>query len=191
MATNRYQTIVQGEASETDSEEEEFYISSGPPVSFSGAAGVKVEGEASETDSEKEEERESAEISLDSGAVNMQLPPLIVIRNEQQSSPSAMEEKPALQIKHSGRYSTLLQQKLLESNARLHHDVSGTVKQVYQNATKEIRTATAHLSNSQSGIINASYTIRQILEDLRAVSEKIDIITSCDLLPDIRMPSTQ
>ncbi|KAF0030515.1 hypothetical protein F2P81_017246 [Scophthalmus maximus] len=82
---------------------------------------------------------------------------------------------------------TLLQLKLQESNSRLYHDVSQTVRQVYSVATREVRSATAQLNTSQSAIINASHSIRLILDDLKAVSEKIDIITSCQILPDINI----
>ncbi|XP_006627713.1 biogenesis of lysosome-related organelles complex 1 subunit 3 [Lepisosteus oculatus] len=191
MASNKYQTVVQGEASETDSDEEAYItsLSSSYPV----AAGVKVLGEASETDSEDEAGGATRPIEVRAATEDVQkdLPPLIVIRNPPDSPVSAAEEKPVLRLRQGGRYSTLLQQKLQESNARLCGDVTQTVRQVYQNATKEIRLATAHLNNSQNGIINASHSIRLVLEDLKSVSEKIDIITSCNLLPDIRISTPQ
>ncbi|MBN3302297.1 BL1S3 protein, partial [Amia calva] len=187
MASNKYRTIVQGEASETDSDEE-VYITS-IPSSCTAVVGVRVPGEASETDSEGEDESRTKpdEGQEASPAVyHKDLPPLIVIRNTTDFI-SAAEEKPVLKLEQGGRYSTLLQQKLQESNLRLCCDVTQTVRQVYQNATKEIRMATSHLNNSQNGIINASHSIRLILEDLKSVSEKIDIITSCNLLPDIKI----
>ncbi|XP_036392151.1 biogenesis of lysosome-related organelles complex 1 subunit 3 [Megalops cyprinoides] len=186
MASNKYQIVVQGEASETDSDEEVYITSLSSTQSVS--AGVKVSGEASETDSEGEVEK-VRKLVIAGSAENAQglrrdLPPLIVIRNAPEFV-SAVEEKPALRPEQSGRYNTLLQQKLQENNARLCNDVSQMYRQVYQNATREIRLATTHLNSSQSGIINASHSIRLILEDLKSVSEKIDIITSCNLLPDI------
>lgn len=51
----------------------------------------------------------------------------------------------------------------------------------------KVHSATAQLNASQSAIINASHSIRIILDDLKAVSEKIDIITSCQILPDINI----
>ncbi len=191
MASNKFQIVVQGEASETDSDDE-VYITSAPPVhasSSSSSSGMKVAGEASETDSEDEEER-ARRLASESHQqmLRKDLPPLIVIRNtpatagqEDRSSPVSRPD--------SGRFNTLLQQKLLESNARLCTDVNQSLKQVYQNAARDIRQSTAHLNNSQTGIINASHSIRLILEDLKSVSEKIDIITSCHLLPDITMPN--
>ncbi|KAK7172055.1 hypothetical protein R3I93_004373 [Phoxinus phoxinus] len=189
MASNKFQIVVQGEASETDSDDE-VYITSAPPVhaSSSSSSGMKVAGEASETDSEDEEERAHRLASeSQQQMLRKDLPPLIVIRNtpvcgqEDRSSPVSRPD--------SGRFNSLLQQKLLESNARLCTDINQSLKQVYQNAARDIRQATTHLNNSQTGIINASHSIRLILEDLKSVSEKIDIITSCHLLPDITMPN--
>ncbi|XP_020668211.3 biogenesis of lysosome-related organelles complex 1 subunit 3 [Pogona vitticeps] len=185
MTTPRDKTVVQGEASETDSEEE-VYLSSVPEPSFPNLSGLKVAGEASETD-EEEEDACIREPKGDPNLISPDLPPLIVFRNEDLGSPTAVEEKPALRLRHRGRYSTLLQQKLIESNARLYYDVSHTIKQVYQTAVKEIGTITGQLANSQNGIINASHNIRLALEDLRSVADKIDIITSCNLLPDIQI----
>lgn len=51
----------------------------------------------------------------------------------------------------------------------------------------KVHGATAQLNASQSAIISASHSIRLILDDLKAVSEKIDIITSCQILPDINI----
>ncbi|KAJ8256994.1 hypothetical protein COCON_G00191460 [Conger conger] len=186
MASNKFQIVVQGEASETDSDEEVYLTSL--PSTQSAAAGVKVPGEASETDSEGEADKVRKLVvagnSEYSQILRKDLPPLIVIRNTPDFL-SAVEDKPALRVEQSGRYNTLLQQKLQENNARLCSDVTQMFRQVYNNATKDIRTATTHLNNSQNGIINASHSIRLILEDLKSVSEKIDIITSCNLLPDI------
>ncbi|KAJ8369413.1 hypothetical protein SKAU_G00094410 [Synaphobranchus kaupii] len=181
MASNKYQIVVEGEASETDSDEEVYLTSL--PSAQSAAAGVKVPGEASETDSEGEPEKVRKMVVAGnaeySQVLRKNLPPLIVIRNAE------VEEKPMPRAEQSGRYNTLLQQKLQENNARLCSDVTQMFRQMYNNATKDIRVATTHLNNSQNGIINASHSIRLILEDLKSVSEKIDIITSCNLLPDI------
>ncbi|XP_074872433.1 biogenesis of lysosome-related organelles complex 1 subunit 3 [Carettochelys insculpta] len=184
MAASQYKTVVQGEASESDSDEE-VYLSSVTQQSCPSLHGVKVLGEASETDDE--DEGSPREHMVKSKLDDLDLPPLIVVRKEEPQSPVGIEEKPALHIQHEGRYSTLLQQKLAESNARLYCDVTCAIKQVYQTATKELGTLTAQLSNSQSGIISASHNIRLVLDDLRAVADKMDIITSCNLLPDIQM----
>nr|XP_006115559.1 biogenesis of lysosome-related organelles complex 1 subunit 3 [Pelodiscus sinensis] len=184
MAAPQCRTVIQGEASETDSDEE-VYLSSVPQGPCPSLSGVKVLGEASETDDEDEGSPSGPEAK--SQLVDLDLPPLIVLRKEEPRSPVGVEEKPALRLQPQGRYSTLLQQKLAESNARLHGDVSCAIKQVYHTATKELAGLTAQLSASQSGIIGASHHIRLVLDDLRAVADKMDIITSCSLLPDIQI----
>ncbi|XP_039208173.1 biogenesis of lysosome-related organelles complex 1 subunit 3 isoform X1 [Crotalus tigris] len=185
MISPGYKTVIQGEASETDSEEE-INCSASHQAAFGSPSGVQVAGEASETD-EENEAQSPAGSKTEAKLIAADLPPLIVYKNEDSESPTAVEEKPALHIKHRGRYSTLLQQKLVESNARLYYDINATIKQVYQTAIKEIGAITGQLSNSQNGIINASHNIRLVLEDLRAVADKIDIINSCSLLPDIQI----
>lgn len=188
--SSRYQIVVQGEASETDSDDE-VYITSMPAPQPS-TSGAKVPGEASETDSEAEEgERDQSSRASTLGPQSSEilrrdLPPLIVVRDHPDIQ-SVVEDRPS--PTHKPRGETLLQQKLQESNSRLYHDVRQAVRQVYSNATKEVQNATVQLNASQSAIINTSHSIRLILDDLRAVSEKIDIITSCQILPDISISS--
>ncbi|XP_068174367.1 biogenesis of lysosome-related organelles complex 1 subunit 3 [Antennarius striatus] len=180
-----YQIVVQGEASETDSDDEVYLTSM--PAAQTTAVGAKVPGEASETDSEDEEKQTDQAPALSqqsSQILKRDLPPLIVVRDHP-TIQSVVEDRPSPTRRlHGG---TLLQQKLQESNSRLYNDVGQTVRQVYSSATKEVHSATAQLNASQSAIINASHSIRLILDDLKAVSEKIDIITSCQILPDINI----
>ncbi|XP_008289181.1 biogenesis of lysosome-related organelles complex 1 subunit 3 [Stegastes partitus] len=183
--SNRYQIVVQGEASETDSDDE-VYITS-LTAAQTVTAGAKVPGEASETDSEGETDeaaRSSAVRQESAQILKRDLPPLIVVRDHPDIQ-SIVEDRPSPSHKPQG--DTLLQQKLQESNSRLYSDVGLMVRQVYGNASKEVRTATSQLNASQTAIINASHSIRLILDDLKAVSEKIDIITSCQILPDINI----
>ncbi|XP_039986850.1 biogenesis of lysosome-related organelles complex 1 subunit 3 [Xiphias gladius] len=184
--SSRYQIVVQGEASETDSDDEVYITSLSAPQTAS--VGAKVPGEASETDSEDEEKEQAdraSAVSLESAQIHRRdLPPLIVVRDHPDIQ-SIVEDRPS--PTHRPHGDTLLQQKLQESNSRLYHDVLQTLRQVYGGATREVRSATAQLNTSQSAIINASHSIRLILDDLKAVSEKIDIITSCQILPDINI----
>ncbi|XP_031717062.1 biogenesis of lysosome-related organelles complex 1 subunit 3 [Anarrhichthys ocellatus] len=186
-----YQIVVQGEASETDSDDEVYITSMTAPEI--ATVGAKVPGEASETDSDGEEEEQEQEqqaarafsLSQDSAQIlRRDLPPLIVVRDHPDIQ-SIVEDRPS--PTHRPQGDTLLQQKLQESNSRLYSDVGQTVRQVYGSASREVQSATAQLNTSQSAIINASHSIRLILDDLKAVSEKIDIITSCQILPDINI----
>ncbi|XP_070826768.1 biogenesis of lysosome-related organelles complex 1 subunit 3 [Chaetodon trifascialis] len=183
--SSRYQIVVQGEASETDSDDEVYITSMSAPQT--ATVGTKVPGEASETDSEAEEEQadRASTLSQESSQIlRRDLPPLIVVRDHPDMQ-SIVEDRPSPTLRPHGE--TLLQQKLQESNCRLYTDVGQTVRQVYGSASREVQNATAQLNASQSAIINASHSIRLILDDLKAVSEKIDIITSCQILPDINI----
>lgn len=164
MADRKSQIVVEGEASESDSDQEIYTTS-----------GLTVPGEASETDSEGEEEKPAA--------FHHHLPPLTVDRHDDVSIPQQSPTTPT----HGGRVSSLLQQKLQESDTRLCADVTQSVRQVYHGATRDIRAATVHLSHSQGVVIATSHAVRVAMDDLRAVCDKIDIITSCRLLPDISM----
>lgn len=181
--SSRYQIVVQGEASETDSDDEVYITSMAAPQL--ATVGAKVPGEASETDSEDEVEQSGrvSALSQESGQIlRRDLPPLIVVRDHPDIQ-SIVEDRPS--PTHRPHGDTLLQQKLQESNSRLYTDVGQTLRHVYGSASREVHNATAQLTTSQSAIINASHSIRLILDDLKAVSEKIDIITSCQILPDI------
>ncbi|KAM7413233.1 hypothetical protein PAMA_020554 [Pampus argenteus] len=183
--SSSYQIVVQGEASETDSDDE-VYITS-LPAPQSATVGAKVPGEASETDSEGELEQadRASAVSHESAQIlKRDLPPLIVVRDHP-GVQSIVEDRPS--PTHRPHSDTLLQQKLQESNGRLYTDVGQMLRHVYGSASREVRSATTQLNTSQSAIINASHSIRLILDDLKAVSEKMDIITSCQILPDIKI----
>ncbi|KAA8594219.1 biogenesis of lysosome-related organelles complex 1 subunit 3 [Etheostoma spectabile] len=180
-----FQIVVQGEASETDSDDEVYITSMTAPQT--ATVGAKVPGEASETDSEDEEKQAGRASSLSQESAQIlrrDLPPLIVVRHHPDIQ-SIVEDRPS--PTHRPQGDTLLQQKLQESNSMLYSDVGQTLRQVYGSASREVNSATAQLNTSQSAIINASHSIRLILDDLKAVSEKIDIITSCQILPDINI----
>ncbi|XP_062872760.1 biogenesis of lysosome-related organelles complex 1 subunit 3 [Trichomycterus rosablanca] len=162
MADRKSQIVVEGEASESDSDQE-VYMS----------PGLTVPGEASETDSEGEEQK--------SPTFHHDLPPLTVHRH----TPTT-EHRPATPTP-GGHLTSLLQQKLQESNARLRADLDQSVRLVYLGAARDVKAATAHLSHSQGVVIATSHTVRVAMDDLRAVCDKIDIITGCRLLPDINM----
>ncbi|XP_072547209.1 biogenesis of lysosome-related organelles complex 1 subunit 3 [Salminus brasiliensis] len=190
MESRKVAVVVQGEADETDSDsDQEVFMTSVRPSS-----GLTVPGEASETDSEEEAEpwrpepARTSQTSPNSLIFQPDLPPLVVMRSPEVVSLCGTDDGRGLKAESAGQ-NTLLQQKLQESNARLCADVQHSLKLLYQGASRDIRTATTHLNNSQNSIINTSHSIRLILEDLRAVSEKIDIITSCNLLPNITLPS--
>ncbi|XP_029699489.1 biogenesis of lysosome-related organelles complex 1 subunit 3 isoform X5 [Takifugu rubripes] len=93
--SNRYKTVVQGEASETDSDDE-VYITSMPPPQ-AALVGLKVSGEASETDSDGDEEQlDQTSTSSQQSSLILQrdLPPLIVVQDRPDIQ-SVVEDRPS------------------------------------------------------------------------------------------------
>lgn len=176
----RPETVVPGEAAETDSElsasssEEELYL--GPSGPTRGRpTGLRVAGEAAETDSEPEAE-----------AAPRDLPPLVVQR-EPAVEAWGTEEAPAAAPARS-----LLQLRLADSQARLDHDVVATVSGVYRRAGRDVAALTARLAAAQATGLAAVHSVRLARGDLSALAERLDIVAGCCLLPDIRgVPGTK
>lgn len=170
--------MVAGEAAETDSElwassseEEELYL--GPSGPTRGRpTGLRVAGEAAETDSEPEPEPLAAPRDL---------PPLVVRRESAAAETWAAEEVPAAASARS-----LLQLRLAESQARLDHDVAAAVSSVYRRAGRDVAALAARLAAAQATGLAAAHSVRLARGDLCALAERLDIVTGCRLLPDIR-----
>ncbi|KAM9037384.1 biogenesis of lysosome-related organelles complex 1 subunit 3 [Sarcophilus harrisii] len=176
----RQETVVAGEALETDSgasssEEEELYLGSAP-LCRGRPTGLRVAGEAPETDSEEEPATLVAQGDL---------PPLVVVREPEW----AEEEAPAAPMLPGSARASLLQHRLAESQARLGHDVSAAVRGVYRRAGLDVAGLAARLAAAQAVGLAAAHSIRLARSDLCALAERLDIVASCRLLPDIRAPA--
>ncbi|KAM9225538.1 biogenesis of lysosome-related organelles complex 1 subunit 3-like isoform 1-T2 [Dugong dugon] len=179
----RPETVVPGEAAETDSElsassseEEELYL--GPSGPTRGRpTGLRVAGEAAETDSEPEPEPTAAPGDL---------PPLVVQWEPAEEAWGAVES-PAPPPARS-----LLQLRLAESQERLDHDVAAVVSGVYRRAGRDVAALAARLAASQAAGLAAAHSVRLARGDLCALAERLDIVAGCRLLPDIRgVPGTE
>ncbi|XP_027622733.1 biogenesis of lysosome-related organelles complex 1 subunit 3 [Tupaia chinensis] len=176
------ETVVPGEAAETDSElsasssEEELYL--GPSGPTRGRpTGLRVAGEAVETDSDPEPEPTAAPGDL---------PPLVVQR-ETAGEAWGAEETPA-----SAPARSLLQLRLAESQARLDHDVAAAVSGVYRRAGRDVAALASRLAAAQAAGLAAAHSVRLARGDLCALAERLDIVAGCRLLPDIRgIPGTE
>ncbi|XP_036601608.1 biogenesis of lysosome-related organelles complex 1 subunit 3-like [Trichosurus vulpecula] len=176
----RPETVVPGEAIETDSaasssEEEELYLGSAP-LCRGRPTGLRVAGEAPETDSEEEPATLVAHADL---------PPLVVVREPEW----AEEEAPAAPALPASGRASLLQHRLAESQARLGHDVSAAVRGVYRRAGLDVAGLAARLAAAQAVGLAAAHSIRLARSDLCALAERLDIVASCRLLPDIQTPA--
>uniref|UniRef100_UPI00358F24C9 biogenesis of lysosome-related organelles complex 1 subunit 3 n=1 Tax=Myxine glutinosa TaxID=7769 RepID=UPI00358F24C9 len=199
MASRQFHTMIPGEASETDSDEE--LMATSLPV----AVELIVQGEAVETDDDDEEEidNEGVRVEVDRRhmfpfvSISKSLPELKVDRllpkdgdmdKERESHTSAEEvstRPPASWEPHG----SILQQKLREGNVRLRSDTAALVNCVYATAAKEVRVIGHQLATAQAAAAEASASLCQSLNNLRAVQDVLDIVVSCSLLPDIRIPA--
>ncbi|XP_050175527.1 biogenesis of lysosome-related organelles complex 1 subunit 3 [Myiozetetes cayanensis] len=159
MAAPRPPTVVPGEASESDSEQELLVGA----AEVAPGAGLKVPGEASETEEEEEEEEQGPKTS------------------------PVLAEEPAA-VWGSGRGSpSLLQQRLREGTGRLRGAVGSALRQSYGSAARSLGGLEGALGRAQVAAAAAAHCLRLARRDLRAVADTIDIVTACRLLPDIRV----
>ncbi|XP_012938113.1 biogenesis of lysosome-related organelles complex 1 subunit 3 [Aplysia californica] len=175
---SQYKTVVQGEASESDEEEE---LSSS---SLSEPRAVVVEGEASESE---EEELDSSGKSIPPA-----LPPIKSL-NEHSSSYESIDSitnVPTLAPRQAWKpkYDTVLNRKLWESNLSLCNNANGIASQAYLSAAKDITNCAQQLSKSHGAIQDVSHNLRLLTNDLFNLDDRTDIIISCKLLPDIQLP---
>ncbi|XP_027755510.1 biogenesis of lysosome-related organelles complex 1 subunit 3 [Empidonax traillii] len=161
MAAPRPSTVVPGEASESDSEQELLVGAAGGAP----GAGLKVPGEASETEEEEEEEEEE---------------------QGPKTSP-VMAEEPAVVWGGGQGSPSLLQQRLREGTGRLRGAVGSALRQSYGSAARSLGGLEGALGRAQVAAAAAAHCLRLARRDLRAVADTIDIVTACRLLPDIRV----
>lgn len=178
-------TVVPGEASESDDEENPVQQSN----KTASATATIVSGEASES-----EEEEEINTSQDNA-----LPPLKVdtegkgdkddiTNGEIPPSPTTPTFKTH---EFKPKYDTLLHRKLRERNMALRRHIVDTVHHTYLTAAKDLSNTTQQLHKSQSAIMDIQHHMRLLTNDSFNLEDKIDIITSCKLLPDITIAVTQ
>lgn len=192
MEKEKIQTVVQGEASESDEDNDvkadAFYDSSETVQEPNRAklggtsGGVVVSGEASESD---EEEVNTDEIH--------QLPPLKVDRADTSATDHLPEGEPvsptAVQHTdtHRPKYNSLLHRKLRDRNIALRQHIADTINQTYVIAGKDLHNNTLQLQKTQVAIQDVSHHMRLTTNDLFHLEDRVDIVASCNILPDINI----
>ncbi|XP_002740812.2 uncharacterized protein LOC100378094 [Saccoglossus kowalevskii] len=179
MATKEVVRVVEGEASESESEEE-------INTSHHQLVGLVVAGEASETDSEDE----------DSVKTGSGLPPLKVkhgspgdsfsFGSSSGSEITVDDSKP--RRKEISKYDTLLHRRLRERNAALRNHLESAVNHTYQSGTRDINNTTQQLAKSQMYIQDVSHNLRVLSSDLQSLKNKVDIVMNCNILPTLHVP---
>ncbi|XP_045196077.2 biogenesis of lysosome-related organelles complex 1 subunit 3-like [Mercenaria mercenaria] len=205
--------IVEGEASESDEDDitvpDKSNFSETQPADIAGASepgsestlkdeqstksgvvdgdksakiGVIVSGEASESD-------EEFEIVTSEGQV---LPLNVNISEKGDTSDISSPQSPPFPIQQKEtkpKYNTLLNRKLRERNIALRRHIVDTIHQSYTQAAKDLHNLTVQLQRSHIAIQDVSHHMRNTTNDLFNLEDKVDIVRSCNILPDITLPA--
>ncbi|XP_052810638.1 biogenesis of lysosome-related organelles complex 1 subunit 3-like [Mya arenaria] len=184
--------IVAGEASESDDEDDTLVENNQTKQTLSGAlpvspasqtadqTGAVVSGEASESDEEYEIITHE----------QSDLPPLNVNLAEQGDTEESAPTSPQLQqnMPPKSKYNSLLNRKLRERNIALRRHIVETIHQNYTIAGKDIHNLTLQLQKSHIAMQDVSHHMRDTTNNLFNLEDRVDIVTSCNLLPNINMP---
>ncbi|RUS92035.1 hypothetical protein EGW08_000248 [Elysia chlorotica] len=173
MDNKQYQTVVQGEASESDSEEEELSNEPSPVV---------IEGEAEESD---EEELDTTDTSKKKDLSTLK------VTEYSASFDSIDDVASASALKKIGRpkHDIVLNRKLWESNLSFCHSLNALVSHTYLTAAKDITNCSQQVARSHTLVQDVSHNMRLMTNDLFNLHDRIDIVTSCKILPTISIPS--
>ncbi|KAK3778744.1 hypothetical protein RRG08_013015 [Elysia crispata] len=168
MDNKQYQTVVQGEASESDSEEEELSNEPTPVV---------IEGEAEESDEEE----------LDTTDITKKKDLSILKVSEYSASFDSIDEVGGTSSKKIGRpkHDNVLNRKLWDSNFSLCHSLNTLVSHTYLTAAKDITNCSQQVARSHTLVQDVSHNMRLMTNDLFNLHDRIDIVTSCKILPTI------
>ncbi|CAH1799308.1 unnamed protein product [Owenia fusiformis] len=166
------QTVVAGEASESD--DDDFKESLKPQ-------GVIVAGEASESEESDDEVKTEG------------VTPLSVDENGKGDSVPGEEEqitrslRTGSDIKEPLKFDTLLHRKLREKNISFRRHLYNQVSQTYMTSAKDLHHITQGLLKSQTHVQDVSHNLRLMTNNLFQLQDKVDIITSSNVLPEINI----
>ncbi|XP_022088607.1 uncharacterized protein LOC110978155 [Acanthaster planci] len=149
--------IVQGEASETDSDED-------------------TKPKRSVSDLVKHDSLPPLKVDFPSRKEGSQQ---FLKKTDPQSKLSLPKEPVAL------KYDTLLHRKLRERNASLQSVVYGAVAGVFHSSAKELAEANQMLGKSQTVIQDVCHNLRVFTADLKQIEVKLDTVNSCSNIPNI------
>ncbi|XP_022286609.1 uncharacterized protein LOC111099582 [Crassostrea virginica] len=171
-------TVVDGEASESDEEEEEEVEKGGsvPATEQTPTNAVSVSGEAPESDEEEEGEETNP------------IPPLRV-ESGPKDDLEGSESKPAHRLYSSKpKFDSLLHKKLREKNVTLRRHLVDSIHQMYLTSAKDLHNTSLQLHKSKAMFADLSHNMKNLTNDLFYLEDKVDIITSCQILPEVNIP---
>lgn len=173
MESKQYLTVVQGEASESDSEEEEL---------TNEPAHVVIQGEAEESDDKEPSSSEKARIK---NLFSLKATEYSTSFDAIESTSGASVLKKISKPKHD----LVLNRKLWDSNLSLCHTLNNLVSHNYLTAAKDITLCSQQVAKSHTLVQDVSHNMRLMTNDLFNLHDRIDIVTSCKILPSISIPS--
>lgn len=161
--------IIDGEASETDSDEDVRLNSGSTPSAMTRSVqGAIIAGEASESD----DEHGSSVSSAVSALHQTNLKPVTNInRNEQNDE----------------KFSSLLHKKLKERNRSLHNNLQIFTHNVINEAAKDLTSIDQQLLKSQVTLQAAITSLRALNQTAFVLKEKQDIAVSSKFFPNVRL----
>ncbi|XP_065926567.1 biogenesis of lysosome-related organelles complex 1 subunit 3 isoform X3 [Magallana gigas] len=164
-------TVVDGEASESDEEEKVDGVLDVRRSDQNFVNAVSISGEALESDDEGETD-----------------PPIPALRVEHGESETRQEETGSHSVTRlyssKPKYDSLLHKKLRERNASLRRHLVDSVHQMYLVSAKDLHNTSLQLHKSKALIGDLSHNMRNLTNDLFHLEDRVDIITSCMILPD-------
>ncbi|CAC5394495.1 BLOC1S3 [Mytilus coruscus] len=187
---NTIQTVVVGEASESDDDEPSVQTQKKsledtvPIQSTAVTKAVVVSGEASESDEE-----------IDTSQTK-HLPPLNVDNYSKADEdliivdPSSIPgiEKAHLYGHGMSKYDSLLHRKLRERNIAFRRHLVDSVHQVYLSSSKDLHNIRLQLHKTQGALNDVSHNMSLLTNDLFKLDNTLDTVSTCTILPDIKFP---
>ncbi|XP_078617640.1 uncharacterized protein LOC144885592 [Branchiostoma floridae x Branchiostoma japonicum] len=146
-------------------------------------AGVVVSGEASETDDESDTELGSEVTAAD----RQQQTATLTAEAPSESGGQTHVGRPEAE-KIPAKYNTLLHKKLDERNRSLKKNIKEFLSASYHHGNRTIHTSTEHLIKSKAALQDVTHNLSVIQRDLVSLQEKVDIISTCNLLPQLTVP---
>ncbi|VDI58722.1 biogenesis of lysosome-related organelles complex 1 subunit 3 [Mytilus galloprovincialis] len=184
------QTVVAGEASESDDDEPSVQTpkkQSEETVPIQSAAATKavvVSGEASESDEEIETSQ------------TKHLPPLNVDKDSKADEDLIIVDAssiPGIEKAHlyghgTSKYDSLLHRKLRERNIAFRRHLVDSVHQVYISSSKDLHNIRLQLHKTQGALNDVSHNMSLLTNDLFKLDNTLDTVSTCTILPDIKFP---
>ncbi|KAJ8922079.1 hypothetical protein NQ315_008720 [Exocentrus adspersus] len=157
-------TVISGEASETDSEDESNTTI--PKSMFQSVQGAVVTGEDSESETGKET------IYLHDGSIA--------------SAVSALNQSNDSKV-NDNKYDSLLHQKLKEYNTRLYNDLEGLAQNTINEAGKQLNSIDQQLLRSQLTLQSAVTSLKSLSINSLTMKSKLHSMLSAKFLPNVKV----